>query len=575
MTSINLRWLCLAVFTSTFLGIVGCGENRNSTTNKTRLIKEPEQLRKESLESLLQAQTVDQIKSALAQLDNQGTKDRPKFTEDDQKQVEQYFKLNPEDLEEMTRVDFTPSDAAYLDDYFYVRSAIKSLELEGLSKLQQAQETISWCARMCIFEKEAKRGLVGVMPAVPAKLALQAGGGNRVTRANLWLTALRTLGFTSCLIGPPSLEPVGKPSPANLPNIRAVGILWEREVYVFELETGKLITAADGKTPLTLKQIRTTEPPLKGWDTLAPKVEEIKTWLPHVVLPMNSLTPKMRWLQTALGASHQLHFAFDVKAYFDSFGTELPAKSWSSVQDPFHPFRLITSFATKSGRGGLQDALRRSYFPLHLLRIDFGNLPEEVAEGIVGVLANGYQQRFDPLRFEGSPRDLMIQGKFQEATAALGEIKGRADRDRQRAETQPVKFEEFQKTLQEIQNLMSSVVRATNDGDQAEEMRAKQKRDEALKDTRRTDILQGYIGGETSQPVAAEAAFVLAQLAQEKAIRYQNRYADPKQVKLSWQNARDSWKRFLDNYPKVKGKFPDMERHAQMMMAIAEEHLKK
>lgn len=575
MTSSNYRSLCLVVLTFGLVGLLGCGENRGTSVNKTRLAKDPEEIRQESYANLLQAQNLDQIKVALAQLDSQGTKDRPKWTETDEQQLGKYFKLIPSDLEELSRLDFTPADAAYLDEYFYIRTAVKSLELDGFPKLDQAQEAILWCSRMSILEKETKRGIGGVLPAIPAKLALQAGGGNIVTRANLWLTALRTLGLTGCLIGPPSLDPVGKAGPSNLPSIRGVGLVWEKEIYVFEIESGKLIRGADGKTPLTLKQIRVTETPLKGWETLAPKLEELKTWTPHVVLPLSGSSPRMKWLQSQMGANHKLTFAIDTKAHFEAFAPELSAKSWDNPNDALHLTRLLLSFTYKSGRGGLQEFLRRSYFPVQLLRVDFSKYPQEIAEGIEGILAKGYQDRFDPLRFDSSPRDLMVQGKFQEATAALGEIKGRADRDRQRAETQPVKTEEFIKNLEEIQNLIALVVRATNDGDQVELARAKQKRDEALRDTRRNDILLGYIGGETSQPVAAESAFVLAQLAHEKAVRSDLRQSDPKQAKISWQNARESWKRYLENYPKVKGKFPDMERHAQKMIAVAEEGIKK
>lgn len=514
-----------------------------------------------ALAGLETQQTAAQCRTVLQQLDNLDTPGaRPVFSETEREELKTLLRLSPAEATEVAQNNFTVTDSAYLEECLLIRAGLRGLKFDGKPAIERARIGFDWACRQAVNDDRL------LWPS-PPWWTLQGGSGIPLSRAYLILAVWQQLGLNGCLVGPPALKTTmsltpNKADPEGTPlyaPVRACGVKIEKDVLLFDPDSGQPILSADGKSVLTLAQAKASADLVKKFDS----AEDAATWLPYLAPPLAGLSKRMEWLESKNPGVVGVKLFVDARAQralLNADGTACEA--WNVPDDPFSPPRIIGRYAAEEAKPNapttLKDRHRVGMVPLeHFPRT---NLTKNLAAELNFLFA----RPFEMLRYtSGSPRDLMLRGQFREATASLEETKKLVDNARDRMEQDATLRRDFEEWGKQYFELNTKYLRARRD-DPAEAPIAEKELTNFRSQPKNVDVERAFVWGNASRPLGAEVAFLMASCVHERAERAQ--LEGSSQAVGHWKNASDWWGRFLDASAQAQTPFLSREKHAQAML---------
>jgi hypothetical protein len=477
--------------------------------------------------------------------------------------------LEADELAEIQSSSFTLLDAHHLDFCLLLNHAAQSLNLEDQPPLKRATAGLAWVVRQVRLRERDDELL-------PVQFILRRGWGTPVERAFVFLGLLDQLGVDGCMIALPGDGPTAGAARYWIP-----GALIDNQVYLFDTRLGLPLPGPDGKGIATLADVR-TQPDLLRALTVDEKhpydvtPEQAKRAEVHVVCSLSALSPRMQFLQQELAATDRVSLAVKPEELLKKFqaATKGPAFEGSEVRfgsapgDPNAPTRVLRRFLPPE-EGGTDKTGRRARSLLEL--IPWGYLPQPIRD-LPGEPGQRLQQFFaDPfLSFALAPkmpRDLLLHGRFDEATKNLVAIRDDFRRTKTLLQAQtnvgPRVVEWCSQAIEAYAHLLRAQQASGKAAPGQVTLAAAQARvNELWKQGKDIEIL---VRAAAAAPLDAEATYLLALCKHEQAERAQAKLdrsrqdgkeasaAETKAAQDAWRAASDWWETYLENYSAAMG----------------------
>lgn len=546
--------------------IVGC-ENRKpqTVTAATTTAAPTEDAQALALATLTEKPDATHCREALQQLDALDLNAaRPTLSAAEAGELTALLRLTSQEAADITQPNFSPADAAYVEECLLVRAGVKSLRLDGLPALDQARQTFDWVCRMVYVDTQWE------WPSHPWA-TLQSGSGLAISRAYLVLAAWQQAGLDGFLVGPGNLkdtpsvdvQPEVPGLPAKYAPVRACGVKIDKDVYLFDPAAGRAIAGPDGTGVLTLAQAKAQPAAAKA----SGPAEETATWQPFLAPSLSSLSRRMEWLQKLNPGGTGVRLFQDVLGRRARFAADLPGVPcdlWNVPGDGLSATRALGRYVLEESRGRdvvtLRDAQRLKTVPFKKY------LPETVLNGLAyRMISLTFAQPFLALRYTlDSPRDMLVRGQYQQASSRLEDSKRLADNAPAPIHTDPSQKEAFSHWAESFLQLSAALGRAEREGPAAGQA--------AFKDltafrsqSANWEIERAYVFSYAGRPLAAEVTFLMAQCVHERAERAER--DDPARAAAQWKNAEGWWVRALDASAQARSPYPAREPHARALLA--------
>ena len=575
----RFRWMLLAWMGFSLVGL-GCG-SRTGTPTKTVVLDAREDPLTVALARLEKDSDVAACKEVLLTIDAGMVvrEPRPEPTRGQLQPVAALLKMEPKSLGDLEQKEFTPVDAEYLSGCLLVRDGVRSLELKDYAPLKRAELAFGWVCRQ-LYLRDALN-----LPAPPWWI-LEAGSGSGLDRATVFLEVLRQLKLDGCLVGPPELADSVSLTPPRYAPIRAVGVRIAGDIFLFDPWQGKPVPGPDGQSIATFAQLRSRPADAKDWLAKSGmKPDEPARWEIFLAAPYSSFAPRMDWLERQMKSTNPVSLYDDPIGLLGRFETEalsakalkgVPCRFWNPANDFLAPGRVLDSYhrEERNARGGM-------YSPLKL-RFREAHFPHEF---IPRLIVNGEELRGEPLlriqsifrsEFEsvhiayGSPRDNLLRGSFDNATASLRNLKERNDALFQQIPPENQLKSAVPEWAQRASEFFAEVRRAEESGD-ASALAKAHAAERLFLQTPLSEKMALLVRRATTRLLSAESSYYLAMLVHEKAERSQARLERTPGAKnrtesaLLWKDASDWWRRYLDNYPDLRSRFKDRDDQARQL----------
>lgn len=337
--------------TAVMLSWAGC--SRGPSTGPKREVQVAEQ-RDDSLQLALelfqQSREPGQIRSALNQISSTLAKQTANTaTSDDEatrKRLQELFRLDAAEMEDLDAGAVRSLDAPYLESCFQFRDAARALEIAGLPKRDQLALGLAWTARHVLLHEQRDE-------ALPPHLIVQRGNGSVRDRAIVFCELVRQWQLDGII-----LEFPGKDAEATL--LVGVVVLTKEadELVLFDPRLGLPVPGPNGAA--TLADIR-AKPDLLKFSGLTP--EQLPQATARLTSPAPGLAPRMKALEELLASQENVFLHHDVVALERRLtALKLAAAPWPE-NDRGAPPRRLRLFYPK-GEGGLDEGQRLMQFTL-------------------------------------------------------------------------------------------------------------------------------------------------------------------------------------------------------------------
>jgi hypothetical protein len=530
--------------------------------------------------------------------------EKPRGLTDERDVLIKHYLLDDSELAELNRTTFTPLDAHYLDRCFLLRDAMNSLGAEQLPPQDRAAAGFAWTMRQVRLGE-------GAGDLLPPDFVLRRGWGTAPERALVFLAVLEQLGLPGCLIVFPG------PAPGQAGSRFWVGALVDKDICLFDTRLGLALPGSGGKGPATLAQFRTNPKLLErlnadksnGYDVHADDLSKADV---QVAGSLSALAPRMRYLQDALATMESIRLAVPAVETFKQFqaAAGAPVHVWNQPGSWNTPYRVDRYFLPVE-EGGVDKRDRRGATALALVplsqyppelgrRFSPGADPGDRLLNLFGQpfiafhsqarLPRGLAQAWLPGLFEpkpgGSgrgqhglereektrgaelfeheraPRDLVLRGRFEEATALLVAIRGELQHQRELVQKEADLDRQVAGWCERARELYAAFFRAQGSrrrGAQAPAPDAVKEIQELWRPEQvRAVVLR--IEGAAAEPMSRDVTYLLALSKQEQAERAQARLdllqragskmppaADSKAAESAWRSAAYWWGVLLDD----------------------------
>ena len=253
--------------------------------------------------------------------------------------------LEDDELAEITSNTFTSLDAHYLDLCFLMRDAARSLGIQELPPLQQAEKVFAWITREVRLREEGG-------PPLPPQFVLRRGWGTPLERALIFLEMLNQMRLEGCLLAFPA-----EPGSQGFAQFWLAGVLVQGEIYLFDTRLGLPLPNPDakGEVPATLEQVRekvrNNVDPFRRlalddkhrYDVTRDQAGKAGI---HLGWSLSALAPRMKYLQELLAGSTRIVLGAEPAAAiqrFEAAGQGVPVRVAARFGDP-NPLRVLRSF---------------------------------------------------------------------------------------------------------------------------------------------------------------------------------------------------------------------------------------
>jgi hypothetical protein len=558
-----------------------------------------------AMDALHRGNDVKSCRNALTQLNSYFVRHperKPPTLSDAQRELlTAEFHLDPDELAEAGSPNFTLLDAHHVEFSFLLRDTARALDVDDLEPVTRASAAFGWVVRQVALQD-------GAPNAFPPEFVLRRGWGTSLERALLFLALLPHLGIDGCMMIIPG--PDGSPQSGRywIP-----GALVDKEIYLFDTRMGMALPGPKGESMATLRQVRQQPEFLQAlafdevhhYD-LAP--EEARRAEVRVGIFLSALAPRMAHLEELLANNNnKVNLSVDSAAVLARFreagkAQGVNVKAWNIPLEAASPITVERRFLPPE-EGGVDkfqrkrraevEVVPRNALPPILarrfredteigqrLRTEFQkffvnfifepkNEPEEAKRQRVAKDRQGEDPRAAPADSGPNPmmllsagsRDLMLHGRFDEATVPLVELRDELRKVKAVVEGDPDLQMRLGKWVDEFATAYANLLRA-------ERAQAAGDRDptQLQQARRRATALLGESGGPltvamlaaTAEPLTGLATYFLALCKHEQAERLQSQVDHPTSrttrdaahaAQEAWKGAADWWETYLTENP--------------------------
>lgn len=549
--------------------------------------------------------------------------EQPKsLSTEDQAILRELVPLSDPDLQAIASASYTALDGQYLAQAFHLRAAAKAIDIGPGDSEARARAVFDWVCRQVELRPwevtEVGRLPDGRVvqrtfsPALPPAFVLRRGSGNALERAYVVLGLLQQLGIDGGLVGP--ADTAGKATiasgeTASVGPFFAVGIRAGKEILLFDPHSGRAFPAEGSHGVGTLSQIRANPDLLKPWrdDPKQPwkvPADDVKSATLYLTVPLTSLAPRMRTLESKFPTDAPIHLTIDPTALRNRFATETAAAApqfWNPPEDPYTYTRTLATFLPLE-EGGRDDSplerrlhtqYERSLLPPTLLQLPSGLIErkEELARyaDVVTRLQSAFAIPFhQAFLVPPTPRELLQRGLYS-AVPTLVERKDEFEKMVQRVRTDRNQSAMTEKWVEQAKAVFDQLSRARLDADTnpAGVAEAQQAVENFWK--KQGSGAEAMIDSAVGAAGVAEATYLIALAKHEEAIRAQiraERTSDTqssaqsrnksgkestavatarKNAATAWSDAADWWDRYLEYAELQEASFPGRTAHAKQL----------
>jgi hypothetical protein len=287
-----------------------------------------------------------------------------------EKFLESTVGLDKAEIDEVEHPSFTLLDAHYLEGCNLIREIERSLMLQGLPPLEQAQRCFDWTMRHVLLQE-------GRTDLLPPQYILKRGQGSAEERALVFMSLLQQAPAATPGAGPRLQGSCLLAIPGKQGAYQAwmVGVLVatkdKKDLYLFDPRTGLAIPGPHGKGIATLEQARSdksVQDVLQDIGAIGQmKINTQDGAAPRMLLPcaLSSLSARMRYLEDELLAGHdRIRLVTPPADLMEAFGklNAGPVLIWnaptSKAGTPPSPTRALRAFLPKE-EGGLDKNKQR------------------------------------------------------------------------------------------------------------------------------------------------------------------------------------------------------------------------
>jgi hypothetical protein len=452
--------------------------------------------------------------------------------------------LSDAEVAEVSRPEFSPLDAYYLDETVMYRDIARALDVGGLKPVDKVRAALNW-----VVVNLRPMDIPG--PAIPPWYVAMRGVGTNLERTYAMLRLLHQLDIDACLIGDESAA-------GSADGLWAVGALADGNVDLFDVRMGLPIPAANGRV-LTLEQAR------KNADAFQPLAfdsklrydltpERAKAAQVFLTAPLSALSPRMKFLQGLLPANSG-RLDYDPRAARERFEKVLQGPAYDGCRVRFWnpplpdalPRVLMTFLPPNEGGTDRDPPGRRRIDRYHSDPIPWQALPpilrEQSLPGEPGQRVRAlFADRITFLSQPGQARELILRGLFDEATQRLVELQSKM------GAKPPAEIEKhvvvWVEAARDVYGRLAKAERTLE-----RDPSAIADRDKAREDIKNlwlnAKVIDTYMNAVVSEPLQAEITYLLAICKQEEALRRTYRGEDDK---AAWKTAAPWWEKFIHTY---------------------------
>lgn len=479
--------------------------------------------------------------------------------------------LDEDETGEVASLTFTLLDAQHMDQCFLFQEAARSLGIDGLPDHDRALAAFAFAMRQVRLREPDG-------DACPPQFVLRRGWGSPLERSLVFVALLQQLGIPGCMIA--------LPEEGKEPRYWIPGALADGEILLFDARLGLPLPGQERGSILTLAQLRTSPELLQAlpadkelpYDVTAPQAQRAE---PHIAVPLSALAPRMRFLNTeVLGPSNKVRFASDPATLLQSFQKATDKRAfigsavgfWAPPATGNSALRSLRQFLPPE-EGGADRPLdprkpwvpRRSRFGMGLpawqfLPASVRLLKEDVNPGLR--LREEFARPFVEFSLEPrKPRDLMLRGRLEEATAGLVKMLGELDQLRTALQAEPNLAQEVTAWLDEARTTQADLLIAEKQAERTKTpealatLKSAQARVADVWDPKKSQKPRLALVGAAAAPLGAETTYCLALCKHEQAEQAQSAFERrkgktiPKDVVEAWRDAASWWKKYLDEHP--------------------------
>jgi hypothetical protein len=334
----------------------GCRRSSTPTKEKPAKTNDPEQARETALENARDALrgnvTFTSCKNALQTLNThfQAHPSQRSLLERKKEEEQAYRKFLVEkmllktdkgdnEVEEVLDTRFRPLDAFYLESCFQLRDAVRSLDLPGHPRAEQARLCLEWVARHVTL-LELKEELL------PPFFVLQRGYGTAEERALVFLEMLRQANLDGCLVGYP--DPTGG-SKVHYWAVGVLGVKTGDEVFLFDPRLGIPIPGPAAPEIATFAQVQKQPEIVKQLADLVKQPtpvtpEQVKKSQLYLACPLSALAPRLKYLESELALNDRARLALDAEVLWQKLAKIAPVGAANNGTERSTPLRALRAF---------------------------------------------------------------------------------------------------------------------------------------------------------------------------------------------------------------------------------------
>jgi hypothetical protein len=517
------------------------------------------------------------------------------------------FHLDPDELAEVDSRVFTTLDANYLETCFLLSDGIRALRIENETPLEQLRLAFAWIIReVRLREQDAV--------LLPPRFVLTRGWGSSLERASLFSAVATLLGVDSCIVAVPYGGQDQQGTRYWIP-----GALLDGQIYLFDTRMGLPLPGPGGKGIASLAQARSKPDLLAALTTNKEfpydvKADDLKRAEVHMAGSLSMLSPRMAYLQGLMTATDKMNVAVDPEAMVKRFEEALanPALKGISLMVWNHPGELKTPFRTlrlflPPEEGGidrttpsLRQQARMQLIPWSLLPQEVSRMPGAIGSRLKSLYGDpfftfsveskasrnqiqawlpglfdapgkgsagreeggGQRVDVDALLSGRLPRELMLRGRYDEASGILATMEGELRRQRQEMRSYPDLVAGVRAWLERAIDFSGMVIRseqasAAGKASAPGVLSPDQIREGEMKLMEQWRPVQVLIQGTAAGPFIGDVIYYLALCKQELAERQQTNLdelsragksakpAETRNAKKAWESAAGWWNTYL------------------------------
>jgi hypothetical protein len=558
-----------------------------------------------AMDALHKGTDVKSCRNALNQLNSffvRRPERKPPTLSDSQRELlTTQFHLDPDELAEAGSPNYTLLDAHHLEFSLLLRDAARALDVDDLDPAARAAAGFGWVVRQVALQD-------GAPTVFPPEFVLRRGWGTSMERALLFIALLPHLGIDGCMMVIPGADKSQQGGRYWIP-----GALIDKDIYLFDTRMGMPLPGPKGDSIATLRQVR-QQPDLLQALTFDDKhrydvaPDEARRAEVRVGVFLSALAPRMAHLEELLASNNnKVNLSVDSTAVLEHFreatkGLGVEVKAWNMPGETVSPITVQRRFLPpeeggidkfqRKRRAEVEVVPRNALTPIlarrfredsdlgQRIRMQFQRLfvsfifePKKEPDEAKRQRAVKERQGEDPRGGSAEPspdpivlltagsRDLMLHGRFDEATVPLVELRDELRKAKAAVEGNPELQALMGNWVEEFATAYANLLRSeraqvSGDRESAQLQQARTRASALL--AKSGEPLTKIMLASAAEPLAGLSTYFLALCKHEQAERLQSQvdHATSRTTRdaghaaqEAWKGAADWWETYLTENP--------------------------